>query len=424
MVRSIAENPFGERMRMNQELLVYVHVPFCSSKCHFCYWTSPIPAAELVRNKAYSAQYRDAVLRQIRSVGTRGSLSSRPVRLIYFGGGTPSLLEVSDLEAILSEIHGAFRFTDSFRDTTIEISPETVDLERLCGLRAAGFTRISFGFQSLHPERLRKLGRAHSIGQALQAFENGRAAGFDNINIDLMLGFPGETQEEFDESFQQTLALSPDHISLYIYRPVPNTVMARQIDSGITVATPPEVAANRYLEARKRLADMGYREYIFQLFSKNGKRCFCDQSYFHVDVDHIGFGAGAHSLLNGKVMGHSPDLSSYLESPRFDYEFPASSAPNLIQAKLFEMLHTDDGINLARVQERFGMSFSDMLSRHEEIAAFYSDIREHGVDQDALGNLAFVDRDSRAMWLANPPKQYKSSKVPMQASENLVQIHG
>ena len=402
---------------MQDHLVVYVHVPFCSSKCHFCSWTSAIPSSELVNKKAHSSDYKVAVVRQLRSFGA-ALKSEASMRLIYFGGGTPSLLESRDLADILETIHSVFKSEEGFQDTTLEVAPETVDLDKLRDLRAAGFTRISFGFQSLDKQRVRKIGRAHSSSEAIQAFEMARKAGFDNINIDLMLGFPDETDKEWEDSLTSALSLSPDHLSLYVYKMIPMTVMAKQIYQGITKATPTAVSVRRYLDASARLSAAGYDEYMFQLFARGGKRCYCDQSYFSQAADHIGFGAGAHSLFKGHVLGHSPDYSSYLREPQFEYRFPIADSPGIILTKLFEMLHTDHGIDEATFQRRMRISTDEAKRRYTPISAFFEDLALGGGTRDSAGRISFRNNSERAAWLCRQPQNYEASASS--AGENKV----
>jgi oxygen-independent coproporphyrinogen-3 oxidase len=341
------------------------------------------------------------------------------MRVIYFGGGTPSLLESKDLANILAKIHSVFRPTSDFLDTTIEIAPETVDLEKLRELRAAGFTRISFGFQSLNEKRVRKIGRAHSSSQAIEAFAMARQAGFDNINIDLMLGFPDETDQEWEDSLASALALSPDHLSLYTYKAIPGTVMEKQITLGYGIATPTAIAVRRYLDACSRLASAGYQEYMFQLFAREGKRCFCDQSYFSQAADHIGFGAGAHSLVQGYVMGHSPDYSSYLAEPGFGYRFKVRDSPGILLTKLFEMLHTDRGIDEATFLRQMRISTEEARSRYRSIGAFFEDLESCGAVRGSEGRVMFPNKEVRAAWLCRQPQNYEVPASGTMAEETV-----
>lgn len=390
-----------------QDMVVYVHVPFCSSKCHFCSWTSAIPSSELVNKKTHSAEYTTAVVTQLLRFGASVNTNAG-MRLIYFGGGTPSLLEAKDLAAILEAIHEVFKRNDNFRDITIEVAPETVDLDKLREMRAAGFTRISFGFQSLNELRVRQIARAHTPAQAVRAFDMARQAGFDNINIDLMLGFPDETDEEWNESLTRALSLSPDHLSLYVYKMVPSTVMAKQIEQGTKKATPRAVSVRRYLEASHRLSSAGYTEYMFQLFARDDKRCFCDQSYFNHEADHIGFGAGAHSIVNGYLMGHSPDYGAYLRRPQFGYRTPVANSPTVIHTKLFEMLHTDSGIDPERFEQRMRISLDEARRRYVHIDTLLEELRSGGVVPDSVGRISFRSKQERAVWLCKQPKVYES----------------
>jgi oxygen-independent coproporphyrinogen-3 oxidase len=389
-----------------QDIVVYVHVPFCSSKCHFCSWTSAIPSSELVNKKAHSSDYTKAVIQHIKLFNS--AIKAQPtMRLIYFGGGTPSLLEARDLAQILETLHSVFRPTDNFHDVTIEIAPETVDENKLCDLRAAGFTRISFGFQSLNEHRVRQIARAHNPAQAIGAFESARRAGFDNINIDLMLGFPDETDKEWSDTLTTALSLSPDHLSLYVYKMISDTVMARQIEQGLTRATPKAVSTRRYLEACERLSAAGYKEYMFQLFARDDKRCFCDQAYFGHEADYVGFGAGAHSLLNGYFMGHSADYSRYLQHPQFGFHRPISGSPEAILVKLYEMLHTDEGIDAAQFERRMRISVDEAKRRYLDVSSLFEELKRDGTVFDAAGRVSFPSKQHRAAWLCRQQKQYE-----------------
>jgi putative oxygen-independent coproporphyrinogen III oxidase len=405
---------------MQEGLIVYVHVPFCSSKCHFCYWTSPVPTSELVRNDKHSADYAIAVVRQVREL--RPQFKGSPaMRLIYFGGGTPSLMEARDLAAILDAVHQEFPKHTEFGDTTLEVAPETVHLEKLRDLRAAGFNRLSFGFQSLNASRVRHIGRAHSADEAINAFQMARKAGFSNLNIDLILGFPDETDEEWRETLDKALELSPDHLSIYVYKVVPGTVMARQLERGESQPTPHPVAVRRYLEARDRITSLGYQEYMFQMFAREDKRCFCDQDYFTQDCDFVGFGAGGHSLLGGHLMGHSPNLSSYLQQPGFDFRYPIANSADAIHYKLIEMLHTDGGIDPVRFQRRFRLSLSDARQRHPQVEAFLAILEAGDLAPGSNGGWRFRDSRERARWLSTQPQRVETSSTTAEAS-NVVQI--
>ena len=386
-----------------QEVILYVHVPFCSSKCHFCSWVSPIPTSELVRAKGKFGEYATAVIQEIRN--TAAQTRHTPVRpkLVYFGGGTPSLLSGTDLQAILDEIFLQFPKAPDFLDTTIEMSPDTATDEKLRTLRAAGFSRISFGVQSFNERRARSIGRAHSPLTAIQAFELARRAGFDNINVDLMIGFPEETEEEWRDSLETALMLEPDHVSIYVYKKIPGTVMARLLDTNKLKACPHATAIERYHATSEILARAGYSEYMFQLFQKAGKSCYVDYHYFHLNYDYIGFGQGAHTLANGKSYAHSQTLMEYLKRPGHNQSMKAMDSDTLLETKLFETMHTEEGLNYHKFSSRLKISFEEALAKSSKFRrAVDSCLETNSVERTATG-LRFTERDARVKWLSLPP---------------------
>ena len=397
-----------------RELIFYVHVPFCSTKCHFCSWVSPIPTSDLVKSRARFGEYAAAVRKEIAI--TRRQLGTAEVRskLLYFGGGTPSLLDPQDLVAIRHAILAQFPAGDGYVDTTLELSPDTVTPEQLRILRDGGFDRLSFGVQSFNAERARSLGRAHTPEQAIAAVAMARAAGFDNINIDLMIGFPDETEAEYLDSVATALRVAPDHISVYIYKKVEGTVLARQIDSGKRQSCPQDEAVRRYERVAGLLADAGYDEYMFQLFGRNGKRCYIDYHYFNLDYDYIGFGQGAHTLLNGKSYNHAQTLDEYLRRPGPNLVEPIADVESQLETKFFEMMHTDGGLNFERFERVTRLSFPEAVRRYPRLQRAVAGVLETSGAEHTGQALRFVERTASVKWLALPPhwaRDYQPKRV-------------
>jgi len=385
------------------EAILYVHVPFCSSKCHFCNWVSPISTSDLVKSKSRFGEYATAVIQEIRSVGRRVKNAGVQPKLTYFGGGTPSLLDPHDLGGILNELFTQFPKGAGFLDSTIEMSPDTANLEKLKILREYGFSRISFGVQSFNEKRARSIGRAHSPLTAIQAFETARQAGFDNINVDLMIGFPEETEEEYLDSVQTALMLEPDHLSVYIYKKFPGTVMARLVDTNKLKICPHPVAVDRYRRVSEMLNRAGYSEYMFQLFHKAEKRCFVDYHYFHLDYDYIGFGQGAHTLANGRVYAHKQSLEDYMAKPGPDRVQAASESESLLEAKFFEMLHTREGIDFEKFASRLKISFDDAVRRSPRLRRAVNSLLEADFVERTRSGVRFSDQEASVRWLSLPP---------------------
>ena len=403
------------------DVILYVHVPFCSSKCHFCSWVSPIPVPELVRAKSKFGTYAAAVIQEIRSTAARLPRQSLRPKLIYFGGGTPSLLSGEDLAGILNELHTQFPKDNSFLDTTIEMSPDTATPEKLSTLLSAGFSRISFGVQSFNDRRAKSIGRAHSPETAIKAFSMARRAGFENVNIDLMIGFPEETQEEYKANVETALMLDPDHVSIYIYKKIPGTVMAKFIDTGKLKPCPQDTAVARYVRASEALARAGYSEYMFQLFHKRNKYCFVDYHYFHLSCDYIGFGQGAHTLLGSKTYAHTQTLEQYLRRPGHNHSMKAADSETLLETKLFEMMHTEGGINYQRFSERLQISFDEAAAKSTFFRRAVEGVLATQSVRATDTGMQINDRLPRIKWLSLPP-HWDDTYTPVDGNPQLVSI--
>ena len=184
---------------------IYIHIPFCISKCPYCSFTSFTP------DKVPEEEYVSALLKEIRA--WYSETASSDVRTVYFGGGTPSLISPGGISNILSELFKKFKLTNP--EITIEANPCTVDMERLRGYKNSGINRISIGIQSFNDRLLLNLGRTHSSKEAFNAFESARTAGFDNIGIDLIHSIGGESLQDWKDDLNDAVSLHPDHISAY-----------------------------------------------------------------------------------------------------------------------------------------------------------------------------------------------------------------
>ncbi|HYS26839.1 MAG TPA: radical SAM protein, partial [Vicinamibacterales bacterium] len=197
---------------------LYVHIPFCSAICNYCNFNRGLFDASV------KEQYVQALLREMASQGdpsTALGASGAVADTIYFGGGTPSLLEPSEIAAIIQACRASFAVTAD-AEITMEANPETVTPGRLAGFREAGINRLSYGVQSFRDEELQRLSRLHSASRAADAFAMARAAGFDNVSLDLMMWLPQQTIAQWLESVDALIALGPDHASLYILELYPN----------------------------------------------------------------------------------------------------------------------------------------------------------------------------------------------------------
>ncbi|MFI7544954.1 radical SAM family heme chaperone HemW [Actinoplanes sp. NPDC049599] len=272
---------------------VYVHVPFCASRCGYCDFNT-YTASEL-GGGASREGYADAVLAELKLAA---SVTGAPVDTVFVGGGTPTLLDPADLGRILEGINQTWGLAAGAEITT-EANPESVTPASLRALRQAGFTRISLGMQSAAPAVLRILDRRHTAGRAPQAAIEAREAGFAHVNLDLIYGTPGETAEDFDASLRAVVAAGVDHVSAYSLIVEDGTRMAARMRRGELPYPEDDVAADRYLAAEQTLGGAGFSWYeVSNWATTPDARCRHNLLYW-TGGDWWGLGPGAHSHVGG-----------------------------------------------------------------------------------------------------------------------------
>lgn len=267
---------------------IYVHVPFCLHRCNYCDFNT-YEGLDSLR-----APYVDAVVAEIERCPHGG----RPVTSVFFGGGTPTLLATAQLGRILAAIETRFGIVDG-AEITAEANPETVDAGYLRELRAVGFGRLSIGIQSLAPGVLERLGRTHTPDRALDAIRAACAAGFDDLNVDLIYGSPWESAHDWVTSLRGVIELAPDHVSAYGLTVEEGTPLHTLVATGRVPDVDHDVQAERHGVATDLLAEAGYRRYEVSNWSQPDKASRHNVLYWSAG-DYIGFGAGAHSHLSGR----------------------------------------------------------------------------------------------------------------------------
>ena len=286
-----------------KSLGIYVHVPFCRSKCEYCDFYSLGGA----RNAELMDRYMDAVIAHIRE--SAPCAPGYEVDTVYFGGGTPSFFGASGLSRIFGEIDRRFNVSRD-AEVTLEANPDSVTLPMLMHLRRAGFNRISIGVQSDDDVQLKALGRPHNYKQAQQAVSLARRAGFDNISVDLMFGLPNQSREQWMQTLRNVIDLKADHISCYGLKVEPNTPLWNYREC----ANLPDDDAqtDMYFYAVETLAQFGYHQYEISNFAKDGYICRHNMKYW-VGDEYLGFGPCAASDFAGKRFTIAPDLEGYIE---------------------------------------------------------------------------------------------------------------
>ncbi|MGH8399778.1 MAG: radical SAM family heme chaperone HemW [Gammaproteobacteria bacterium] len=267
-----------------QPLSLYVHLPWCVRKCPYCDFNSHALKAGLPER-----EYIDALLRDLDFDLPR--VAGRRIETVFFGGGTPSLFSAEAIARLLTETRRRIQFAVD-AEITLEANPGTVEHGRFAEYKAAGITRLSIGVQSFDPQQLTRLGRIHSVDEALRAADEAHAAGLDNFNLDLMYGLPEQTPEQAEDDVRSAIALSPAHLSHYQLTLEPNTLFYAQ---------PPSLPEEDSIWAMQQrcqslLNDNGYLQYEISAYAHSGRRCRHNLNYWRFG-DYLGIGAGAHGKL-------------------------------------------------------------------------------------------------------------------------------
>jgi len=327
-----------------KEIGVYVHIPFCVKKCNYCDFCSYPGSLD-----SHIEEYVKALFREIDSYKEKRKI---PASTLYFGGGTPSLLEPNMLERILEKLYSVFDFSRGF-EFTLEANPGTVTKEKAFAYRSLGVNRISMGLQSIHEKELKKLGRIHSFDEFIESYKSVRAAGFDNVSVDLMYGLPFQTKESFLSTLKAVTELDPQHISSYGLIVEPGTPFYSERDS-LPLPSEDEECDMYYL-ACDFLAAAGYNHYEISNFAKPTFESRHNLKYWR-DEEYIGLGASAYSYYGGKRYGNSRDIFEYVTSPmRVEEEIITPSEESYEYAMM--RLRLKEGFSLSDFRERFGYSF-------------------------------------------------------------------
>ena len=332
-------------------LSVYIHVPFCLSRCSYCNFYS---TTELeVRPK-----YIEAVNKAILSAGIAG----RDIATIYFGGGTPSLLG-TELLKILDTLRTHCNVLPE-AEITLEANPKTVDLAMLILLRKGGFNRISFGLQAADDGHLRGLGRAHTFRDGVDSIELAKQAGFTNISVDIMLGTPYQTIAGAIQLAETVLKLHVPHISAYLLKIEPDTPFGR---SDISETCPdPDDMADIYLAVCSRLEAAGYCHYEISNFALPGFESQHNSAYWQL-TDYLGIGPAAYSYMDGKRFSFPPSLANFVESPNVWDTVVVDGPGGDFEEYAMLSLRLAKGLSLQHAGEKYGADITAIKRRAQQL---------------------------------------------------------
>jgi putative oxygen-independent coproporphyrinogen III oxidase len=329
---------------------VYVHIPFCRHRCHYCDFNTYEGQEDL------HERYVDALVREIE----RSSYGGPPATSVFFGGGTPTLLPPRSLARILGAVRNSVGI-EAGAEITVEANPETVDEPVFEALLTVGFTRVSIGVQSLVPHVLRGLGREHSAARAIDAIRAARSAGVGDINADLIYGSPWEAGGDWRASLQGVIAEEPDHISAYALTVEEGTPLGTLVRTGRVADVDPDLQADRYEIAQGLLAEAGCLRYEVSNWAKPGRASRHNVLYWSAG-DYLGFGAGAHGHLGGRrswTIRLPRDYVTAVEGGRSTETGSESLAPQERAGEALMLgLRLASGIDTAAFQRRFGAGYS------------------------------------------------------------------
>lgn len=384
-------------MANDAALSLYLHVPFCSLKCSYCDFNSYAKLDELVPDFVGALCAELALWAPV--------AKGRPVETVFFGGGTPSLLPLPDIERIMSALRDNYALADG-AEITLEANPGTADRDYFGGLLAAGVNRLSIGFQSLHDEELAALDRIHSAQEAVQCYRWARDAGFARVNLDLIYGLPEQPMTAWQENVERAIELAPEHISAYALTVEDGTKLAYDVEHGTVPPPDGDLQAEMYEWAGRRLSEAGYQQYEISNWSRPGEVCRHNLVYWR-NGEWLALGPGAHSHWGGHRFADVYSPRQYVqlvaeaakEPPAPDAEpsavlaamrqvtFVDRQPPELQMADTAILaLRLNAGLDLGAFKERFGRRFEDVYPQ------VLADTLEMGLLERENGRLRLTDR--------------------------------
>ncbi len=320
---------------------IYIHIPFCKTRCIYCGFYST--TLHELQDK-----YVDAVIKEFR---LRRDYLTEPVETMYLGGGTPSQLSIENLRKLISVISGKTNDDSipyNIKEITVECNPDDVSVELAKELSALGVNRVSMGVQSFSDQRLHFLHRRHSAEQARNAVKILRNSGINNISIDLMFGFPGETLEDWDFDINEAISLGVEHISAYSLMYEEKTPLFNMLQKGQIKEIDEELSRQMYYHLIDRLTDAGYEHYEISNFAKQGYRSRHNSSYWN-ETPYLGLGAGAHSYNRTSRQWNISDVKSYinnLENGIVPFENEQLDDITVYNDRVTTSLRTKEGIEI------------------------------------------------------------------------------
>ncbi|MEA2078179.1 MAG: radical SAM family heme chaperone HemW [Candidatus Marinimicrobia bacterium] len=333
-------------------LSLYIHVPFCQHKCHYCDFYS-------IEDPKKMDDYVKAVKRSI-IYHSRTLKTTHKIETIYFGGGTPNLLSTQHLSSVLKAVKDNFMMRED-PEITIEINPEFSNKEgSLQDLKNIGFNRLSIGIQSLNDDELQFLGRLHSAETAITCLRNARNI-FNNLSVDIIYAIPGQSAQSLQETLNGILQFDPEHISAYNLTSEEGTPYARMIDNAEVSKPDEDVEIDFFYNIHDQLTLHAYEHYEVSNYAKTGKKSQHNSSYWK-DQDYLGIGPSAHSRIGGERFAYRADLQTFLDDPEHFYEKDSVTEADT----LITRLRCSEGLNRDAVSPETWQNLIKYDQKHPE----------------------------------------------------------
>ncbi len=328
---------------------IYIHIPFCKLICVYCDFYKSV-------RRERDSELLERILEHLDS--ERHFLKSNQEQTIYFGGGTPSLIDAGWIARVMERIAELYDVSE-LQEVTLEANPDDVSLEYLTALRRAGVNRLSFGVQSFDDDELRFMNRRHSAQQAVKAVEWAREAGFENITIDLIFGVSGYPVEILERSIDTALSLNVEHIAAYHLTIEPNTAFWRRVQRGEFAAVDESTSEREYELLHRRLTEAGYEHYEISNYALEGRRSLHNSSYW-LGVEYLGLGPGAHSFSGDVRRECVSSVDEYLDA-ECCYTEEYLSEDDHYNEYVMTALRRMEGLDLAHIESRFSAERAQMV---------------------------------------------------------------
>lgn len=345
---------------MSESIGLYIHIPYCLSKCAYCDFYS------VTDNESYK-RYADALIMHMEDYSS--GAANRPVDSVFFGGGTPSALPKATMLSLINGIYSNFHLTED-AEFTIEMNPATVGHAELKTYLKAGVNRISIGMQSANNRELELLSRIHTYEEFEKSYYMARDAGFTNINVDVMYGIPEQTTASLMNTLTTLCELKPDHISLYGLKIEDGTPFAAMKSRGELKLPDEDTEFEMYCRAVEFLEKYGYKQYEISNFARTGKQCRHNLKYWNCE-EYIGLGAGAHSYFNNRRFSFKKDINAYVEAMENPGNKPSIISENYeirpnerIGEYVMLQLRLRRGIDSDQFAGLFGVSFERLYGKY------------------------------------------------------------